>query len=128
MKKYCWTPEQCATAARIYAENYKDCRFWGQDQTFNLIAKTIERTPAAVRTRYFERGSDFTGPQLAKHKINRYNNKDRRASIDNEIYENVRPPESVLAERERRYNLLPRDLTSALMGDPLPTCSALDLK
>ena len=35
------------------------------------------------------------------------------------------PPE-VLADRDRRMQLAPRDLTAAIMGDPLPTCSYLE--
>ena len=35
-------------------------------------------------------------------------------------------PQSVLADRERRYQLEPRDLTAAIFGDPLPGMSALD--
>lgn len=35
------------------------------------------------------------------------------------------PPE-VLAERDRRRELVPRDLTAAFFGDPLPGYSALE--
>lgn len=35
------------------------------------------------------------------------------------------PPE-VLADRDRRRELQPRDLTALLMGDPLPSCSHLE--
>jgi len=35
-------------------------------------------------------------------------------------------PDHVLAERERRYQLTPCDLTALLLGDPLPGFSALD--
>ena len=38
----------------------------------------------------------------------------------------VTVPESAQADRERRYALHPRDLTAALVGDPLPGYSALD--
>jgi hypothetical protein len=36
------------------------------------------------------------------------------------------PSEQLIADRERRRELIPRDLTAALMGDPLPGLSALD--
>lgn len=35
-------------------------------------------------------------------------------------------PDVVLLDRDRRYMVAPRDLTSMLMGDPLPGMSALD--
>ncbi len=35
-------------------------------------------------------------------------------------------PDEVLEQQERRRDLRPRDLTAALMGDPLPQFSALD--
>lgn len=35
-------------------------------------------------------------------------------------------PPDVLDDRDRRADLLPRDLTAALQGDPLPGRSALD--
>ena len=35
-------------------------------------------------------------------------------------------PDSVLAEREARLALSPRDLTAAIAGDPLPGMSALE--
>jgi len=35
-------------------------------------------------------------------------------------------PDSVIADRDRRYGLVPRDLTAALAGDPLPGMSALE--
>jgi hypothetical protein len=35
-------------------------------------------------------------------------------------------PQSVLLDRERRLELAPRDITAALMGDPIPGRSALD--
>lgn len=35
-------------------------------------------------------------------------------------------PAFVLEDRERRYQLAPRDLTAALLGDPLPGLSALE--
>jgi len=37
-----------------------------------------------------------------------------------------RVPDSVLADREHRRGLAPRDLTASLCGDPLPGYSALD--
>ena len=37
-----------------------------------------------------------------------------------------RPSEDLLAERDRRARIAPRDLTAALLGDPLPGFSALD--
>lgn len=37
-------------------------------------------------------------------------------------------PDHVLAEREQRLALQPRDLTAAIVGDPLPGSSALDRK
>ena len=39
---------------------------------------------------------------------------------------NQRPPDYVIAERDRRYTVAPRDNTAALLGDPLPGYSALD--
>jgi hypothetical protein len=37
-----------------------------------------------------------------------------------------RPPAAVMAERDYRMALAPRDTTAALLGDPLPGRSALD--
>lgn len=43
------------------------------------------------------------------------------------IVKPVEPPSmDVLAERDRRLALQPRDTTAALLGDPLPGYSALD--
>jgi hypothetical protein len=36
-------------------------------------------------------------------------------------------PELVIADRDRRATLVPRDLTAKLLGDPLPTLSAAEL-
>lgn len=38
----------------------------------------------------------------------------------------TRPAQDVLAERDYRAGLTPRDLSAALMGDPLPGYSALE--
>lgn len=43
-----------------------------------------------------------------------------------ETVSHVAVPQHVLGEREHRSWLLPRDLTAALFGDPLPGYSALD--
>ena len=43
-----------------------------------------------------------------------------------ETVSHVTVPQQVLEERERRYQLAPRDLTAAFFGDPLPGFSALD--
>jgi len=40
----------------------------------------------------------------------------------------VNTPDHVLAERDRRLALHPRDLTAAIAGDPLPGMSALEKK
>jgi hypothetical protein len=37
-------------------------------------------------------------------------------------------PDGVMAEREYRLSLRPRDLTAAIAGDPLPGMSALEKK
>jgi hypothetical protein len=37
-----------------------------------------------------------------------------------------RPPPAVLAERDHRMAIAPRDTTAAILGDPLPGRSALD--
>lgn len=36
------------------------------------------------------------------------------------------PPDDLLRDRDYRLGLAPRDLTAAIMGDPLPGMSALD--
>jgi hypothetical protein len=40
----------------------------------------------------------------------------------------LRPCPLALADRDRRANLEPRDLTAWFFGDPLPGMSALDLR
>lgn len=49
-----------------------------------------------------------------------------RKRVQFDAVDRVSIPESVLIERDRRYTLVPRDLTAVLMGDPLPGLSALD--
>jgi len=46
--------------------------------------------------------------------------------LQRETVIHVEIPQRVLEERERRYNLAPRDLTAMLLGDPLPGMSALE--
>lgn len=38
----------------------------------------------------------------------------------------IRPSAELIAERDRRLSQMPRDLTAALCGDPLPGYSALE--
>jgi hypothetical protein len=91
-----WTEEDMATARALYAEH----------GNYNAVAKIMGRSPSTV-------GEWLQGLRGAR----------RVSRVDKE--ETLIPAE-VLADRERRYQLLPRDLTAALMGDPLPSYSYLE--
>jgi hypothetical protein len=137
-----WTEDEIAIAAKIYAEHPKTVtgyfhdgrpRYWGQAEIFRKIADAIHRPVDGVDSRFRTRGPNFTGPQLSKYRQNQKNwyvpsSGRKKAFGADQASTFIKPPDHVLAERERRYNLEPRDLTAVLMGDPLPTCSALDMK
>src|SRR5688572_19780182 len=86
-------------------------------------------TPGEIRTAQLMRREGKTIEYIARHMDS------SRALIGDVCRGHVRLqqqapvvniPDSVLAEREARLALSPRDLTAAIAGDPLPGMSALE--
>jgi plasmid stabilization system protein ParE len=96
MKHNRWTEEDVRTARKIYAET----------QSYAETARRIGKGVTATR----EWLQDLRG---ARHVIGQ--NPDM-----------TQVPPELIEDRDRRYSIMPRDLTALLCGDPLPGMSALE--
>lgn len=93
-----WTEEECARAVAMR----------NQGMSIGKIADRLGRSFGSAQSQLMYRHED--GTRVATH------NPGPAPSI----------PESVLADRDRRMAMYPRDLTAALMGDPPVGYSALE--
>lgn len=91
-----WTEEDMATARKLYAEH----------QNYNAVARIMDRSPSTV--------GEWLQGLRGSRRVSRVNK------------EETMIPADVLADRAKRMQLAPRDLTAALMGDPLPSYSYLE--
>lgn len=111
MSERAWSEEEIARFVAL-VETYQHKKPW------SVIAAKMNRTAASCAHKW----TRMSGRVMGGNKTTRTY---QRARHDDSVETRKASPK-LLAERDRRAELLPRDLTSALMGDPLPGYSALE--
>jgi hypothetical protein len=110
-----WTPQEDQTLRALRAAG----------RPYDDIATTLARTPVSVRARWDHLNRT---PEAATARRTRMR---RRARNPNAMQINrsegeARPPQAVIAERQRMFEAGWRSLTARLLGDPPIGRSALD--
>jgi len=118
-----WTPEMVELLLTLAAEGASAT---AMAQRFGVKKKAV------TDKLYICRLSPVEARERIRNISRRRREKDRASNYqhilrqtDFVIVDN-RPPAELIAERDRRNSLMPRDLTAAFFGDPLPGFSALE--
>lgn len=113
-----WTDDDVATLRRMYIE--------GKSRID--IALDLDRSPASVKSRL--QLEPWTPEEMdlraqASRERRRKPEAGNRVQLER-LSSDPRPAMDTIAERDYRAGLMPRDLTAAICGDPLPGYSALE--
>jgi hypothetical protein len=115
-----WTPDQVETALSMKAD--------GHD--VKEIAERLGRSVKAVQGKFkyiaLNEGQREERRQALRRRRIASGIQSTRLHPNGQTTKAERPSDNVLSERARRSAIMPRDLTAAFFGDPLPGYSALD--
>lgn len=115
-----WSIEEMTRLVNLRAEQ----------KSYAEIADLLGRTRQSVRSKL--KNSSFTPEQLLRRAKNAKIWRELSEKGERRVHPNgwdkpsSRPPADLIAERDRRSAMAPRDLTAAMFGDPLPGYSALE--
>ena len=120
------TPEQIIEAGRMRAAGM------GWDKIACRLCIGVFKLRAAMQPGYLEykRETNQIARDILRHGFTKRRRrlKPQKTGVDpgNKASHAIVPPRDVLFDRDVRLTLVPRSLTAALLGDPLPGRSALD--
>jgi hypothetical protein len=114
-----WTAEETA----ILRKMMKDCH------SFRVIAKKLGRTLKSIEEKWYRLNMSEDVRERRRERARRRrqaDNEKRSIRSHSVLIISTRPTSDLLAERDAKSAIPPRDLTAAFCGDPKPGFSALE--